>query len=406
MGPQETDTTVPPVEPEQQPMSEAEVPAQPVQTETPQPQGVFPNQTAPAPQLPVKKSKKGLIIGLIAGGAVLLALVISGLVYALVYNNPENAVVDAFTKAISAKSGSATGTASIKSDSTTFKVDFSSATNESGQSAGDATVTITADGKDYTLKGHYAGTKDEVYVKVDDVKSVLEGILGSEYSDMIDMYYGSLLDKVDGKWVVIKQSDLEELSSGSVDSKESQCIQTEIGKLQSDASVRNEVMDVYKKHPLFTIESKGSDSDGNHYTLTPVENDKAKEFANTLVETTFFKALDDCTSTDLKSEFTNSSDSSSSSSTATGSLDVWVDGWSHTLNKVTLSVKDDDNKTEVTLDVNTKFNNNPAVTIPTGATTVDDLKSEIEKIQQEMMSSYMYDYSAYDTSYDTYDYSF
>lgn len=397
MGPQEPEKEVPPVEPEQQSVSPSEAP---MQQEAPQTQEAFPGQAASTPQLPVKKSKKGLIIGLIVAGAVLLGLAAGTLVYAFVYNSPENAVTDAFSKALTSKSGSATGVASIKSDTTTFKVDFSSATNEAGQSAGDATITVSAEGKDYTLKSHFAGTKDEVYVKVDDLKSLLDGLFGSEYSSMIDAYYGSLLDKIDSKWVVIKQSDLDELTSNSVSSKESQCIQDEIGKLQTDATLRNELTNVYKKHPLFTIESKGSDSNGNHYSLTPVSNDKAKEFANALVETTFFKALDDCTSSDLKKDLTDSSSSSSSDSTATGSLDVWVDGWSHTLNKVTLTVNDDKNKTDVVFDVNTKFNNNPSVTIPTGATTIDDLKTEIQKIQENMLSSYSSDYSMYDSSYD------
>lgn len=400
MGPNEPENTTPPVEPEQQPVTPVE-PSAPVETPATEAPVVSEEpmaSTEPAsPQLPVKKSKKGLIIGLIAAGVVVLGLASAGVVYALVYNNPDTAVIDAFSKAMAAKSSTVTGSATLKSQGSAVKMDLSTASNEAGQGSADATVTLTASGKDYTLKGHVAGTKDEVYVKLDDLRSVIEGALGAEYADMIDTYYGSLLNKIDGKWVVIKQSDIDELSSGSVNDKETQCIQSEVAKLQSDASVRDEVMNVYKKNPLFTVTSKGSDADGNHYSLVPVSDEKAKNFMNAVVETKFFKALDDCTSSDLKKEVTDSSSSSSSSSKATGSLEVWVDGWSHNLKKFQLNVKDDE--TELTSEFKTTFNNNPAITLPKADTTVDDLKSEIEKIQTELMSTYDYSDTMYDYSY-------
>lgn len=394
MGPNEPENTTPPVEPEQQPITPVE-PTAPVETQPAEVSSASETPAGPAaPQLPVKKSKKGLIIGLIAAGVVVLSLVTATLVYALVYNSPENAVVDAFSKAMTAKSGSVKGAATIKSQDSSFKLDINSLSNEAGQNATDVTGTITTSGKDYTGKGHFAGTKNEYYIKLDDLRTLINGALGAEYSDMIDTYYGSLLDKIDGKWVVIKQSDLDELSSGSVSSKESQCVQDELTKLQTDASLRKELTDVYRKNPLFTITSKGSDADGNHYSLVPVSDDKAKNFITALVETKFFKAVDDCTSSDLKKELTDSS-SSSSSSKATGSLEVWVDGWSHNLKKFQFNIKD--SETELTSEFKTTFNNNPAVTLPKADTTVDDLKSEIQKIQDELTASYssssMYDYS-------------
>jgi hypothetical protein len=358
------------------------------------------SQPQEQPQLPVKKSRKGLIISLIAAGVVVLGLAAGGIVYAFVYNSPENVVVDAFSKVLTAKSGSSTGTIAIKSQDSSIKVDMSTATNASSQASVDATVTITASGKDYTLKGHFAGTKDEFYVKLDDLRSVINGALGEEYSSLIDTYYGSLLNKIDGKWVAIKQSDLDSLTSGSVTTKETQCMQDEVAKLQTDASLRNELTNVYKKNPLFTIESKGSDSDGNHYKLTPVSSDKAKSFLAAMVETKFVKALDDCTSSDLKSSLTDGVKDETSSTKATGSLDIWIDGWSHSLNKVSLNVKDE--TTEITTEIKTKFNNNPTVTIPKGETTIDDLKSEISSLQEQFAtpSSSTLNYE------DSYDYSY
>ena len=122
MGPNEPENSTPPAEPEQQPAAPVE-PVTPVETPaadvtstsleaTGEPTGTT------TPQLPVKKSKKGLIIGLAIAAVVVLGLVSAGLVYALVYNNPENAVVDAFSKSMTAKSGSVTGSATIKTQDT------------------------------------------------------------------------------------------------------------------------------------------------------------------------------------------------------------------------------------------------------------------------------------------------
>ena len=394
MGPNEPRNTTPSVEPKQQPVASVESPVPASQEPV---SGTFTEQATPVPQLPLKKSKKGLIIGLVSAGVLIVGLAVAGIVYATVYNSPENVVMDAFSKALAAKSGTMTGSVSMKTQDTSVKLDLTSAANEAGQGSADVTVTVTAEGKEYNLKGHFASTKDEIYVKLDDLQSIIEGALGAEYAEMIDSYYGTLLDKIDSKWVVIKQSDIEELSSNSVSNKESECVQTEVAKLKTDASLRNELTAVYKKNPLFTIESKGSDSDGNHYSLTPVGNDGTKKFLNALVDTKVFKAVDDCTSSDLKKEVTADS-SGSSTEKSTGTLELWIDGWSHTLNKISLNMKSD--SAELTSEFKTKFNNNPSVTIPKGETTVDDLKSEIENIQQQLTSSYdMSDMTDYDYSY-------
>lgn len=388
MGPSEQNTeVVPPTQPTQ--------PAeQPVVAVENQPVGA-----APVPLLPVKKSKKGLIIGLIIAGVVLLGLITAGVVFAVVYNSPASAVADAFSKAMAAKSGSVNGTASVKSEGSTFKMDVSMATNESKQTAGDMTVTITNGGKDYVVKTHIAGTKDETYVKIDDLRALILKLFTENYgssvdSSVIDQYYGKLLDKIDGKWVVIKQSDLEELTNGSVNSKESQCMQDEFTKIGTDATVRNEVMGVYRSHPLFNVESKGSDNDGNHYALTPVSNDKAQQFIEALTQTKFFKTLDDCTTSDLKKSITDgTSGKSSTVEKSTGSIDVWIDAWSHTLNKVAINLKS--STTEVSGEFKMKYDN-PSVSMPKADTTVNDLKSEIQSLQESMMSSY----GATDTSYE------
>lgn len=358
--------------------------------------GIFMTQTQPV--LPVKKSKKKLIIGAIIGGVILLALTAAGLVFALVYNNPETAVMDAFSKALAAKSSQVNGNASLTMQDTTVKLELSGATNENGQSAADITMTTNSSGDNQTIKSHIVSTKDELYVKVDDVRSIVSSYLGSLYTEDIETYYDNILDMVDGKWVVIKQSDIEALSGSSVNTEESQCVENEITKLQTDKALRDELVQAYRDNPLFTIESKGIDSDGYRYRLTPVSKDEAKAFLDAVLETKVFTAVDDCVSQDLKDQLSSSSSSSDNTSdTTVSTLDVWVDGWSHYLNKVSLTAKDDSN--ELTSQFWTKFNNNPSVTIPEADTTVDDLQTEFEKLQLQLMETYQSSSSLYDYTY-------
>lgn len=371
---------VEPLQPvQEQPVTE-QIPAE----NEPQPEVVEP---ASGMVLPPKKSKKKLVIVLAAIVAVLL-IVFGGAwaAYALWYNTPDNAVSDAFSKALSAKSGSMTGTLTMNADGSTVKAEISSASNEAKQTSATVVLTIGGSGGEYKLTGNFVGTPDTLYVKLQDLRSTISQALGSEYSAMIDQFYGGLINKIDGKWVVLKSSDLATLTGGSVSSAETQCFENEIAKLQSDSATRDELIATYKNNPLFVVESKGSDSDGNRYSLTPVSDDKAKAFANAVVETKFFKALDDCSKDDLKKSFIDSTNESTSDDTvADATFNVWVDGWTHELKKVAMSAKDDDG--ELNGEFKPVFNNNPSVTVPTGETTFDDLKSELESIASQLFAS-------------------
>ena len=382
MGPSDNNTNLEPKSVDQE--AEQPVVATAPEMQTPASVGSSPQQ--PMATLPVKKSKKGLIIGIVVAAFLALGLGTAAIVYAFVYNSPENAVADAFSKALSAKSGSADGHMTITQGGTTTKVQMKFATNEQNQAQADLDITVPSGGREFNIKGQFAGTKDSTFIKVNNLKSLLAEMFGASDSDAIEQYYGSLLGKIDNKWVEIKLSDIEEMNPGSTSDKQAQCMQDEIVKFRSDAGLRNEVMDVYKKNQLFKVESKGSDADGNRYSLTP-DKEKGKAFSKAIQETKIFKAIDNCYDGELKKSMEKESTSTSSSSEPESySFDIWVDGFSHNINKFSVVAKD--KSSEMTTEFKTKFNNNPSVTIPKGETSMDDIKKEIEDIQKQMMSSY------------------
>lgn len=379
MGPSENNSNTEPKEASQ----EAPKPAVGMEAQPSPVVGSSPQQ--PMATLPVKKSKKGLIIGILIAAFLALGLGTAAIVYAFVYNSPENAVSDAFSKALAAKSGSAEGYMSIKQNGATTKIEMKLASNEANQAQADMNITIPANGREFNIKGQFAGTKDTMFVKVSNLRSLLTEMFGASNAGAIDQYYGSLLGKIDDKWVEIKLSEIEQMNPGSTSNKQTQCVQNEIVKLREDASLRNEVMDVYKKNQFFKVESKGSDADGNRYSLTP-DKEKGKAFGKAVQETKIFKALDECYKGELKKSMEKESTKTSSSELESYNIDIWIDGLSHNINKFSIGIKD--KTAEMTTEFKTKFNNNPSVTIPKGETSMDDIKKEIEDVQKQMMSQY------------------
>ena len=108
-----------PTEP-QQPAVSAPIPTSTPPT-GPQPQP--PTVLSASPQTP-KKSRKGLIIGSIIAGALVLFGGGGVLAYNVWYQNPEKVIFDAITHAMTAKSATGKGEISLKSDEFALKVTF------------------------------------------------------------------------------------------------------------------------------------------------------------------------------------------------------------------------------------------------------------------------------------------
>lgn len=358
----------------------------PVPTESNTPDDAV--NVAPPQEQPVatKKSKKKLVIGLIAGGVVLLGLIVGILVYALVYNKPENVVFDAFANALSAKSGEAKGKVSFKASGADISMDLSIATNQSNETSGNLTVNIAAAGRKATLKTDFAGNDDKVFFKINNLKEEIKKAFGEQVPNMFMTYYKDLVGKLDNKWVVITRKELEEYDKDSSSNKESLCVQEQFAKLRTDEAVRKEVLDVYKKQQFLKVESKGGDKDGNRYRLT-IDTEKADEFGKALVDTKFFKGVDDCTKEDLKKSMEKGSDwSESESSKSEVTFEIWVDGFSHTLKRVVFDFDagEEASGTEANIDFYTDFSTNPVVNMPKADTTLDDIKTEIKDLQEQI----------------------
>ncbi len=354
----------------------------------------------PAP----RKMSKGLLTGLIVGGAVVLAAIAGWAVFAYVYNSPNNAVTDSFMKFGSASDAQVNGTMTVDASGANVDIDFAFAGNQAGLASADVTAKIDAMGTKANIKAHVVSTKDKAYVKVDDLKDLVGTLYGG--GDIAATPFGSIIGKIDGKWIVITQDDIEKLSQE--DSTEQKCIQNELVKVQTDASLRKEVEATYKKNAFIVAKSDGSESVNgvmsNRYIVS-VDDAKIKAFMSDFKNTKIAKAMDGCTKGQFMKDIDESMKESSSSAKTKEdtTVRVWVNPWTHDMTKFAIDTKASAESGAATLVAYPKLNTKSTITEPKAEVTIPELQTEIQKIQDEFTSMYApsttYDFDT-ETDYD------
>ncbi len=308
--------------------------------------------------------------------------------YALWYNAPGNVVGDALGQLMKAKSGTANGTlVSSNSDNANVKVDFAFAQAESRDSSITTSLDFTSDKTTYNVKASAVLANDEkIYFKMDNLQTVLNVVLTKlqgESSPWLDVVNG-FVEKIDGKWIVVTPDDLQ--SDGEPD-KRAECADKAFQTFRDDSNQQSEITKVYKKN-MFIVVSKNLGSEkingttSNHYELK-FDEKKARSFTEAAMQTTLFKAIDKCYEGEIsKSYNANKTDNDSAASTPDNTkVELWIDKWNHKPTK--LKVLDTSN-TKNTFQSTFNLGAKPSVTVPKADTTYDDLKTEIESIQQEI----------------------
>lgn len=340
------------------------------------------NQPAPQPQyngvpMQPKKKKTGLIIGVVLGVIALIAIISAVLVYFLWWQNPEKMVTDAVSNAIMAKKMTADGKVVIDMrDQGKIELNVKTAT-ESGKSKAniDAKLNIKGVEKSIPLDGDMVlGDDGTIYVKINNFKDlygtlleiVMESSSGGKasraqietYRDQTLRKMSSEIDKMSNTWMKISPDEI-----GS----EYKCGINALKKIQSDESVRKEVVQLYQKNSFFTIkDSKISDRNGGRGFELKGDNSKLSKFSDELKNSSAGKAFSKCGKS-------NSYKSSESSSIDTASLKVWVDRSSHELKA--LELKGDSKKVSVEISFDINMNKSEEIKVPSSA---ESLKEFVE----------------------------
>ena len=340
------------------------------------------NQPALQPQyngvpMQPKKKKTGLIIGIVLGVIALIAIISAVLVYFLWWQNPEKMVTDAVSNAIMAKKMTSDGKVVVDMrDQGKIELNVKAAT-ESGKSKAniDAKLNIKGVEKSIPLDGDMVlGDDGTIYVKINNFKDlygtlleiVMESSSGGNLSrSQIETYrdqtlekMGSEIDKMSDTWMKISPDEI-----GS----EYKCGINALKKIQSDESVRKEVVQLYQKNSFFTIkDSKISDRNGGRGFELQGDNGKLSKFNDEFKKSSAGKALSKCGKY-------NSYKSSESSSIDKSSLKVWVDRSSHELKA--LELKGDGKKASVEISFDINMNKSEEIKAPSDA---ESLKEFVE----------------------------
>jgi hypothetical protein len=368
----------PPTPPNVTPVSEPMQPPSPPQQEpfmasnlenTPQAQ--------PAPETPfapAKKSRKKWLVPAIIAGVLVVLGSGTALAYNFWYQNPEKVMTDALLNAVKAKD-------------MTYKIAY----NRDGKEPGAATIagaftgnslsadldmSFTTSGTKYAIKGSgIFGTDKALYVKISNVDELSKS-LGADVPASAKPAFNDFVSKINNQWIKLTPDQSKDIS-GSVSAAQT-CFQSAVNKIQTDKSYSDELVTLYKAHPLMKITKNLGSQNGSLGYQVADNPSELKAFNDGFKNTKLYKMIHDC-----DNSFALSDDTSSASNQT---MDIWVSRWTHQLTKLSMSNKED-NGDNSTLSFEPLFNTHPTIDIPSKSMSVDELMKDFQDLQTAVIKA-------------------
>lgn len=329
-----------------------------------------------------KKSKKGLIVGLIIAG-ILILIGGTASAYTFWYSNPQKVISDAMVNAFSAKTSIYTGNLNVDSDNVKVSVDITSKQADAKNDLS-AKVVITTGGKSYSTNGNAVvdGTGD-VYFKVDiasiatEAKTYIDSLgasssEGSKISKAIDDF----VVKVNNKWVKVSSSDLAGFNKSYSTTKD--CVNKTVSKYKDDKAAIAEITNLYSKQPFVVVGKDLGQKDGSFGYQIKVDQTKLKDFTSGLKDTQIYKSINSCDSTYSVDDFSKSLTDKTTSTSDNSVFELWVDSWTHNATK--LSLTGDSSGTKVSATIIPKYNQTVTVSAPSDSISLTQLKTYVEEL--------------------------
>lgn len=336
---------------------------------------------------PKKRLGKGIIVAITSGVVVALIGSVS-LAYVLIKNTPEAILQDAFILTSQKREGYYDVTIDTDGDGQKFQASIAGAWKE-GVASGDVTVKANEIlSKD--LAAHVYANGEETYIKVDDVREHINSF-GSEAAQMMASY-STLIDKVDSRWLVITDKDLEEYFGvkPNDDDTYTTCVEKAMKDYQASKSQQQEVVDVYNKNKFLTLK-KQKDEDiegrGAYRIAITIIKEKVQPFADAVQGTTVLKNVQKCLPGEPSDSRHSSGgdvvDRSSEQDDTNITIEVWVDKGTRTLRKMSFVADSAKNKFKLTTSVLLDYFSEVKLEKPKAEVAIKDLMAEIQKLQQQ-----------------------
>lgn len=284
--------------------------------------------------------KKYIIAGLVS--IITVGLLGGGAFAYTTYQKPENALLEAVGKALSAKQVNVkttvtsdfvytAGDTKIKFD----KLTFTTGVERTPKIDENAELNLTYDGKSVSLKAAVLATdKGEVYFRVSNLKDTIQKTIGADMkmTAKADEY----LAKIDGKWAKYTLADLKKDNPDSA--KTVQCTLDTYKKYKDDKKAIQELVDLYKKNQFVVVKGDPIVKDGNIGYVVDIDKTKSKAFEKASSDTALAKELDACDGSKTKaaSDEMDTSDQATpaSSEDPKTTTTVWISQWGHVLRSV------------------------------------------------------------------------
>ncbi len=344
-----------------------------------QPSGLSPSGFQPAVQPTKSRMSKKLLAGIIAGVAA-IALIGGGAAAYTWYQNPQKVINDAIVALVSAKNYTADGSVkftpkgSSASDANPVDVTYNiKGTRYSGTL--DANLKTSFENKDISVSGSLVySDKSDVYFKLSGIEDVMN-VYAESTGEQLPAAVNTLIQKIDGKWYVITNQDLKDISPESA--KVQACVTDAMHEVDKDSSLLREVGEAYAKNQFIVVKKELGMKNGSVGYQIDSDKTKAKDFGKALKETKLYKKVIAC-SPDAKDSMTDTTDMTTSESSSTAVAELWVDQWGHQPTKIV--IKDDTSSASIVLENNMKLNTAVSVNAPSGATSYKELQKDVDAL--------------------------
>lgn len=333
-----------------------------------------------------------LAVGLLGGGA-----------YAYTtYQKPENVILDAASKALSAKQVRAKTT--ITSDfvysagdtSISFdKLTFETGSERTPRVDEHAELAITYNKKPITLKADVLATDaGELYFKVSNLKDTIQKAMDGDIK--ITAAADAYLAKIDGKWAKYTLADLKK--DNPEVGKAVQCTLDVYKKHKDDSKSTNELVDLYKKNQFVVIKGNPTSKNGTVGYVVDVDKTKLDAFDKSAQDLAIAKELKSCTGQSSEvapvneSMITNGVEGESSDKPKTTTT-IWVSQWTHDVRSIDTVITGIsgpmDKKATVTMHTGFDFTKGVTTVPPSDAMKAADWLDNGSKAFNEMTSGAM-----------------
>lgn len=379
--------------------------------------GSTPNDTPFVPDEAPKKSKKKLIIGIVIAFIAVLGLG-GTTAFAFYYNNPEKVVADALVNVVTARTQIANGsyvyTNTKNKGNISLTFDSKSDTpNFKGQL--EAKLKVDYDKYKFDLGGTgMLSEKGSAYLKFDGLEKITTKYLNepevkvyTDQSPKLKDEIVALVKKIDGKYVKLDKSDIQNFWKKYDHEKASACYTKAFDTLDKTSAQKREIQAAYDNNKFVIIKNQGSENiagvDSVKYGIN-VDLKKYYHASDAFKETTFSKSLQKCNdqlsgeeSDEYKlteeqekenRKFRDESAEEQQKEANKTKVNIWISRWGHQFTKTTTHYANTKDGTKYVLDVNYKQNQLITIKDPKDSISMKEFQSDIDKIQANYNALY------------------